>query len=312
MSESNTSETSAKLPLFDGKGENFQLWVVRFNAYAKVKKFKKALEQPNNLPETEDGDRNPDGTGFLPMSPEQKKAVEENDLAMASFTMAFTSPSLVRMVHASETPEWSDGRADILMKKLMKKYQPKDLVSKAELKKRITEVKMKKKESPTTLFEQLSELENEFDTELELEDKLAQVMIAAPKEYKGIIVGEQRAKGADLELDDVESAMTQFWRATYGGVENNQPEGDDSSDEDEVVLSAVNANKICWLCGKRGHVAAQCPNKPYCCEHCGKMGHTVNTCWDLEKNAHLRPEGWKGKNEVGAAGFESGHVEFVM
>ena len=43
MSEENAI-ASNKVPMFDGNAENFQIWWARFKAFAKTKKFKKALE----------------------------------------------------------------------------------------------------------------------------------------------------------------------------------------------------------------------------------------------------------------------------
>lgn len=50
--ESSASDRTAKLPVFDGKPEKFQLWWHRFEAYAAVHKFGEALEDDKDMPAT--------------------------------------------------------------------------------------------------------------------------------------------------------------------------------------------------------------------------------------------------------------------
>ena len=46
--------TTIKIPVFDGKHENFQSWWIWFQAYARVKQFSTALKRSDDLPGSEE------------------------------------------------------------------------------------------------------------------------------------------------------------------------------------------------------------------------------------------------------------------
>ena len=50
-------------------------------------------------------------------------------------------------------------------------------------------------------------------------------------------------------------------------------------------------DKTCFNCGKKGHLAENCP-EPKKCSHCGKKGHVAKDCW--EKHPDKKPKA-KGK-----------------
>jgi hypothetical protein len=60
-------------------------------------------------------------------------AKKMNNLAMASFTMAFTREGIMRLVSKAKTKEWPEGLAYLVAKELNKKFKPNDIISKVEM-----------------------------------------------------------------------------------------------------------------------------------------------------------------------------------
>ena len=89
---------------------------------------------------------------------------KRNNIAMANFTMAFTSESLMGLVYKAQSTKWPAGKASVVVKALLAKYMPKDRISRVELRQMLASVSMKDNEDPATLFEQISAIENKYNT----------------------------------------------------------------------------------------------------------------------------------------------------
>jgi hypothetical protein len=104
---------------------------------------------------------------------------------------------------------------------------------------------------------------------------------------------EQRLRGDKLTLNDLETAMNQFWR------QGKTPKTNDGNDAAEISLSAFGG--VCYNCKKKGHKANKCPDKEHKdekgtrpkgngdkfngkCNNCGKVGHKEANCWEKEEN----------------------------
>ena len=76
---------------------------------------------------------------------------------------------------------------------------------------------MKKNENPKNLFEQISEVRNQFNTkknQIDEADLIAVVLNAASDEYKAVLTNEQRAhkKDGDLRCAHLAKAMQEHYR----------------------------------------------------------------------------------------------------
>ena len=154
-----------KVPVFDGEEKNFQKWWLRFQAFATVKGFRVALDKPQST------DYYPNNyEDFLALDPNDAdtkvmaKRLIQNNVAIAQLTLAFESEGLLNKVYACQDDNWPEGMAWKVIESLLEEYQPKDRISKVEMRRRLNKVKMGKKDNPKVLFEQLAAIENAFNS----------------------------------------------------------------------------------------------------------------------------------------------------
>ena len=113
----------------------------------------------------------------------------------------------------------------------------------------LTKIGIKNNENPSSLFEQISAIRNRFqDNSYNISDDelIAATMAAAPDQYHSIVTSTQITKGNALTLQDVEHAMTQYWRM-HIGVKNNGNGNNRNSSDKEVVMNYVSGR------GNGGH-----------------------------------------------------------
>ena len=96
-------------------------------AYAKVHKFREALgEQPErDMPAT-------DADSLDPTKDQDKPKIvanKRNETAIACLTMAFFSESQLGLIYAAQTDDYPGGLACLVIRQLMRKYKPKDTIS---------------------------------------------------------------------------------------------------------------------------------------------------------------------------------------
>ena len=222
------------------------------------------------------------------------------------------------MIYKAVTTEYPGGLAHLVVQALFKKYEPDDKITRVEMRELLAKVSMKAHQDPTSLFEQISAIQNRYNNasrKIDEEDLIAVILKAAPKDYQAVLTVEQRVKGDKLVLADLESAMHQHWRQTKANK-------DEDKSGNEISLSAFSGT--CFHCKKKGHKANKCPEKEKSsgkkfkgkCNNCGKEGHKAADCWEKEENKDKRPKGYKVSTEKANAAVDNnsggGTVEFLL
>jgi hypothetical protein len=91
------------------------------------------------------------------------KALNRNAIAMVHFTMAFEKESTMSLVYKAYDADWPNGLANKVAEALFKKYRHADTIDRVELRQMLIKVAMKGHEDPSTLFEQLSGIQNRYN-----------------------------------------------------------------------------------------------------------------------------------------------------
>lgn len=234
-------KVTVNIPKFNGATKDFQMWWTRFMSYATVYRFVSCLKdaKENDMPAT-----NADFEAMPVTSSDEIKAqkaadnaVKRNNLAMATFTMAFTTEALMNVVYKAQSDDWPQGLAHLVVKALLDKYRPRDLITRVELRQQMNAISMKKDDDPTTLFEQIAAVENQYTAlarqlgsgtkkiTLDEEDIMGAIIDKAPKEYQSVLTSTVIDKGSSLKREDLEKAMTGYYRtmARIHGYKTSHP-----------------------------------------------------------------------------------------
>jgi hypothetical protein len=80
-----------------------------------------------------------------------------------------------------------------------------DIISRVEIRTRLSQVKMKAEDDPRILFNQLATIQsayNDATRKIDPDDLIAVVLEKAPEKYKSILTAEQRHKGTGLSNEE--------------------------------------------------------------------------------------------------------------
>ena len=117
------SDKSVELPKFSGKRDEFQVWWIKFQAFAVAKGLFSVMKETSaNLPSTQEE--------VMDMTDEKQKVMDRqrtlNGILIAYLTSAFKSQSDLTIVFETMTDDWPGGIAYKVFERLKNKYQPKD------------------------------------------------------------------------------------------------------------------------------------------------------------------------------------------
>ena len=314
------------LPTFTGKKEDFQVWWIRFEAYANLKGFKAAFEDPtkgeDDLPATEKEalDLTKDD------GKKKKEALDRNAMAVSCFTVAFTTTGLLAIVTGSRNGDWPNGRSWIIAGVLITRYKPEDILARSELRAKLFNIKMKETDEPSVLFDAIEKIKGEHITETFSVDEsefISAVISVAPKSRYGTMLANE-VNNKSVTLADLQTKMEASYR-----VFNIEAMTQGKSEAAETSLTTTDSKAKCWNCGKVGHKKSECPSlktngnnngsdssrsKKFngVCNLCGKKGHKAADCWDSEANKDKRPDWYKPKKNGGEASGAAVGGELVL
>ncbi len=245
------------LPKFSGKQDDFTMWWIQFQAYASFNEFDEAIQ------ERAEADL-PDTAATATTEVAELAARKRNKRAMACMTMCMAKQSTIGLLQSAMSTEYPNGRACEVVRLLFKKFRPVDTITRVEMRVKLNQIKMSAGEDPSTLFEQINTVKNEYNSsgkKIDEEDLIAVVLVAAPKDYQSLLTSIVIAKEANLELVHLEDAMNKLWRSD---MQENSEE-----DATEVALGAFDRgggkgrgfSGTCYNCNKAGHMAMHCPEK---------------------------------------------------
>jgi hypothetical protein len=130
------------LPFFHGEPTKFKGWWMRFKSYATFKNFSQAIQRTaeTDLPATEATDVTSDKLN--------KAFRERNIMAISCLTMAFQDGALLNMIEQSETSDLQSDLVYWVVGELFKKYRPVDIISRVEMRTKLSKVSMKDGDDP--------------------------------------------------------------------------------------------------------------------------------------------------------------------
>jgi hypothetical protein len=173
---------SVRVPSFNGTRKDFHTCWIRFIAYANMCKFLPALKNGGeaSMPSSDlvviDIITEPEK---MVAAAKERNALAMANLTMANLTMTFKTENLCGIIYKTMSTDWPAGLAHEVVVQLFNKYSPDARISRVELRSMLNGVSMKDAEDPSTLFEQVSLIQNRYGTDthhIEEEELIAVIM----------------------------------------------------------------------------------------------------------------------------------------
>ena len=198
--------TTVKVHIFDGEEENYQIVLVQFEAFARVKGINSVLVDAGITISESDVEtlelmpKYGSGTTGARNANEEKqyRLGKRNLMAMAHLTMAFNSEALINKIPTAETNDWPGGLVYKLMDTLKVRYAPNDQMTVVEQTQKLNNLEMTAGKNPANLFEGIKTIDNQYGKlshNLVDDDKIAAVLEKAPTKYLVILANTAHEKG---------------------------------------------------------------------------------------------------------------------
>ena len=122
------------------------------------------------------------------------------------------------VLYGLESNNWPGGQAWQIMKRLARKYSPQDGTTALQMEALLGQIAMDDHEDPITLSQQIAKIQAmKPSSPIPAERHINILINKAPAEYKGYLMAIQSMKGAGLTPEDVEDALSQYYRQTVQG-----------------------------------------------------------------------------------------------
>jgi hypothetical protein len=122
---------------------------------------------------------------------EATEAMDRNVRALSNLAVAFTTPKAMVHFHKAASTEWPDGLACNVVKSLLRKYRPQDVIS----------FKLKKGQDPTKLFDHITKVNTQYGIDSPDEKKLiALALEKLPEKYVNAFTTISMGGNINLEM----------------------------------------------------------------------------------------------------------------
>jgi hypothetical protein len=252
MAEQGLEEKTIRVIQFHGDKTQWRKWSTKHLILAHKKGHKETLTtKDKDLPDKED-ELSKDETILA----KETKALAKNAAAYSDLVMALEDETSFEIVINATTKEYPSGLARLVWTRLEDEYEPKDRLSRIELRNMLMNVTMDDTNTnPESLFMSLRHVQHRYERngqKLEEDDLITQAMRVAPTEYRSVISAKLSEKGDNMTLEDLRKCMREFYR-----MKELKEDTEEKGNETALVVF----KGLCRTCGKQGHKSYQCPDK---------------------------------------------------